>query len=91
MNLRPLGDRILVKVHRTENVSKGGIILTGAIKEKQKEGVVVSLGKKKEGDFSVREGDKVIFGIHAGSEVKTLSDDDQYLIMKEDELLAVIG
>jgi chaperonin GroES len=94
MQLRPLGDRVLVK--RTEEVTKtaGGIIIPDNNKEKPVQGEVVSTGPGKRNDdgsvckLDVKEGDKVIFGKYAGSEVKL--DGKEYLIMKEDDILGII-
>ena len=93
--IRPLGDRILVK--RTEAAEKtaGGILLPASAKEKPKEGKVIALGDGKQLDngerstFSLKKNDRVLFSAYAGTEVKF--DGDEYLIMREEDVLAVIG
>ncbi len=94
MNLRPLQDRILVKRVEQENTTKGGIIIPDSAKEKPAEGKVIAVGNGKMGDDGkriapdVKEGDRILFGKYAGSEVKI--DGEEYLIMREDDVLGVI-
>lgn len=94
MKLRPLHDRILVKRLEEEQVTKGGIIIPDSAKEKPIKGEVVAAGPGKVVDdgkqiaMSVKTGDKVIFNKYAGTEVKI--DGDELLIMREDDVLAVI-
>ena len=93
--VRPLGDRILVKRLEAEEVAKGGIIIPDSAKEKPQEGIVVALGegrKTKSGTripFEVKIGDRVMIEKYTGSEV-TLGD-DEYTIISEDGVLAIIG
>ena len=93
--IRPLGDRILVKRLEAEEKTAGGIVLPESAKEKPKEGKIVSLGDGKlldSGDrakFSVKKNDRVLFSSYAGTEVKF--EGDEYLIMREEDILAVIG
>jgi chaperonin GroES len=95
MKLVPLNDKIIVKRMEAEEKTKGGIVLPDAAKEKPKQGKVLSVGDGKllpngtRQAFMVREGDKVLFTSWAGSEVKI--DGQEYLILTEDDLLAVIG
>lgn len=95
MKIVPLNDKIIVKRMEAEEKSKGGILLPDSAKEKPKQGKVLSLGDGKllpngtRQQFMVREGDKVLFTSWAGSEVKV--DGEEYLIMTEDDLLAVVG
>jgi chaperonin GroES len=90
----PLGDRVLIKRVEAEAKTRGGIVLPDTAKEKPKEGVVVSTGKGKllEGgkraDLTVKAGNRVLFSSYAGTEVKI--EGEEYLIMSEDEILAVI-
>jgi chaperonin GroES len=96
MRLRPLGDRILVK--RTddeeEQKSPGGIIIPDTAKEKPQRGTVTAVGigalneKGERIPMEVKAGDKVLFGKYAGSDVKI--EADEYLILKENEILAII-
>ena len=94
MKIRPLHDRILVKRIESETVSKGGIIIPDTAKEKPIEGVVVAVGAGKALDdgslrpLAVKEGDRVLFGKYAGTEVKI--DGDEHLILREDDILGVV-
>jgi len=94
MKIRPLHDRIIVKRLDEKEVSKGGIIIPDTAKEKPIEGKVIAAGNGKvleDGKvrpLDVKEGDKVLFGKYSGTEVKI--DGEEHLIMREDEILAVI-
>jgi chaperonin GroES len=94
MNIRPLGDRILVKRIQEEEKTKGGIIIPDTAKEKPQEGRVVAVGKGKvteEGKLlspDVKAGDKILFGKYAGSEVKI--EGEEHLILREDDILGVL-
>lgn len=94
MRVRPLYDRILVQRMQEEERTKGGIIIPDTAKEKSVEGKVVAVGKGKlneKGDLvalEVKPGDRVMFGKYAGTEIQIEGED--YLIMREDDLLAVI-
>ncbi len=94
VEIRPLGDRILVKRTEEEEVVKGGIIIPDTAKEKPQRGEVVAVGlgrldeEGKRIPLDVRAGDSILFGKYAGNEV-TL-DDEEYLIMREDDVLAII-
>ena len=94
MQLRPLHDRILItRVEQVEQ-KKGAIIIPDSAKEKPSEGLVVSVGAGKRLDDGtviapdVKAGDHILFGKYSGSEVTV--DDTEYLILREDEILAVI-
>lgn len=94
MNLRPLHDRLLVeRVEEAEQV-RGGIIIPDSAKEKPQEGIVVAAGNGKRGEdgkiipLDVKAGDRILFGKYSGSEVTV--EGNEYLIMREDEVLAVI-
>lgn len=96
MNIRPLQDRIIVERVEGETKTAGGIIIPDTVsKEKPQEGKVVAAGKGKvtpEGKvlpLDVKEGDRVLFGKYAGSEIKV--DGKEYLIMREDDILGVVG
>jgi chaperonin GroES len=96
MNIRPLQDRIIVERVEEETTTAGGIIIPDTVsKEKPQEGKVVAAGKGKvtpEGKvlpLDVKEGDLVLFGKYAGSEIKV--DGVEYLIMREDDILGVVG
>ncbi|VEN73085.1 chaperone Hsp10, affects cell division [Candidatus Desulfarcum epimagneticum] len=94
MNLRPLHDRILVKRVEEETTTKGGIIIPDTAKEKPAEGVVTAVGNGKIGDdgkriaLEIKSGDRVLFGKYSGSDVKI--EGEEYLIMREDDVLGVI-
>lgn len=94
MNLRPLQDRILVKRVEQESTTKGGIIIPDSAKEKPAEGKVIAVGNGKMGDDGkritpdIKSGDRILFGKYAGTEVKI--EGEEYLIMREDDVLGVI-
>ncbi len=94
MKLRPLYDRILVKRVPEEEKTKGGIIIPDSAKEKPAEGIVVTVGNGKFDDsgnrvaLEIKEGDKVLFSKYGGTEVKIEGED--YLIMREDDVLGII-
>ena len=95
MKLKPLGDRVLVKRLEQEEVTKGGIIIPDSAKEKPMKGEVIAVGPGKVGDdgkrtkLAVEKGDKVLFNKYAGTEVKI--DGVEHLMMREDDILAVLG
>ncbi len=95
MNIRPLQDRIIVERVEEESKTAGGIIIPDTVsKEKPQEGKIIAVGKGKvtpEGKvlpLDVKEGDLVLFGKYAGSEIKI--DGVEYLIMREDDILGVV-
>jgi len=95
INVRPLSDRVLVKPIEEKEVKKGGIIIPDSAKEKPQEGEVVALGtgkldeSGKRIDFTVKKGDKVLISKYGGTEIKI--EGDSYLIMREDDILGIIG
>ena len=95
MEIKPLGDRIVVKPLEAENKSKGGIVLPDTAKEKPQEAKVVAVGKGKvleNGSVQapeVKVGDKVLFGKYSGNEITT-KDGEELLIMREEDILAII-
>ena len=95
VNVRPLADRVLVQPIEEQEVKKGGIIIPDTAKEKPQEGKVVALGtgkiddNGKKIDFTVKQGDKVLISKYGGTEIKI--DGDTYLIMREDDILGIIG
>jgi chaperonin GroES len=94
MKVKPLNDRVLVKRLEEMQVTKGGIYIPDTAKEKPVEGKVISVGPGKVNDqgnrvpLNVKEGDKILFGRYAGSEIKVEGED--YLMMREDDILAII-
>jgi chaperonin GroES len=94
VNLKPLGDRVLVEPVEEKETKKGGIIIPDTAKEKPTEGLVVALGTGKTDDngkkipFEVKKGDKVLISKYGGTEVKI--DGKTNLIMREDDILGII-
>ena len=95
VKVKPLGDRVLVQRVEAEGKTAGGILLPESAKEKPKEGLVISIGEGRTLDsgekstFSVKIGDRVLFTSYAGTDVKF--EGDEYMIMREDDILAIIG
>jgi chaperonin GroES len=95
MKLRPLQDRILVQRVEEETTTNGGIIIPDTAKEKPAEGKVVAVGKGKIGEdgkriaLDIKKGDRILFGKYSGTEVKVSGE--EYLIMREDDVLGIIG
>ncbi len=93
--LKPLGDRLVIEQVQTEEKTKSGIVLPDSAQEKPQEGKVVAVGNGRVTDngeriaLEVKEGDSVIFSKYAGTEVKYEGND--YLILRESDVLAVIG
>jgi chaperonin GroES len=94
MKIKPLNDRVLVKRMEEVQVTKGGILIPDTAKEKPIEGKVIAVGPGKMSDAGVRmalqlkEGDRVLFGKYAGTEIKT--EGEEYLMMREEDILAVL-
>ena len=94
MKARPLHDRVLLKRIEEKETVKGGIIIPDTAKEKPMEGEVISVGPGKDDGRRQavangwKAGDRVLFGKYAGSEIKI--DDEEYVIMREEEILAVL-
>ena len=95
MSMQPLGDRIVIKALEAEDKTKGGIVIPDTAKEKPQEGKVVAVGKGKTLDNGtvqtpeVKVNDKVLYGKYSGTEVTT-KDGEELLIMREDDILAII-
>jgi chaperonin GroES len=95
MQVKPLADRVLIKPLEADEQKKGGIIIPDTAKEKPQEGEVVEVGPGRMTDegkqvaMEVKKGDKVLYGKYSGTEVTV--DDVDYLIMRESDILAVIG
>ena len=95
VNVKPLGDRVLVQAIEEKEVKKGGIIIPDTAKEKPQEGKVVALGTGKVDDegkkvaFTVKVGDRVLISKYGGTEIKV--DGESYLIMREDDILGILG
>ncbi|MGE0084334.1 MAG: co-chaperone GroES [Desulfococcaceae bacterium] len=95
IRLKPLQDRILVQRMEEETKTKGGIIIPDTAKEKPAEGKVIAVGNGKISDkgervaLEIKEGDRILFGKYSGTEVKI--EGEEYLIMREDDVLGIIG
>ena len=94
LKFRPLHDRVVVRRIEAEAKSAGGIIIPDTAQEKPQEGEVIAVGDGKRNDdgeripLDVQAGDRVLFGKYSGSEIKV--DGEEYLIMREDEILGII-
>jgi chaperonin GroES len=95
IKVKPLGDRVLIQSIEENEVNKGGIIIPDTAKEKPQEGKVVAVGTGKLDDsgkkieFNVKVGDKVLISKYGGTEIKI--EGENYLIMREDDVLGIIG
>ena len=94
MKLKPLQDRILVQRIEEEKTTKGGIIIPDTAKEKPAEGKVAAVGSGKVGEdgkriaLEIKKGDRILFGKYSGTEVKI--EGEEYLILREDDVLGII-
>ena len=95
MNLRPLHDRVLVRRLEEQESKRGGIIIPDSAKEKPQQAEVVAVGNGKLLDdgqrveLDVKSGDRILFGKYSGSDIRI--EGEEYLILREDEILGVIG
>jgi chaperonin GroES len=95
MNVRPLHDRLLVRRIEEKETVKGGIIIPDTAKEKPQEGEVIAVGNGKVLEngtkvaMDVKAGDRVLFGKYSGTDIKI--DGQEFLILREDEVLAILG
>lgn len=95
MNIKPLGERVVLKVMESEEKTKSGIVLPDTAKEKPQMGEVLAVGTGKVLDngekvpLEVKVGDKVLFAKYAGTEVKL--DGEEYMVLKENDILAIIS
>jgi chaperonin GroES len=94
-NIRPVGDRVVVKPAAREEVTRSGIVIPDTAKEKPQEGTVIAIGSGRLLDngeravIDVREGDRVLYAKYGGTEFKL--DGEEYLVLKENDILAIIG
>lgn len=94
MQLRPLHDRVLVKRIEQEEIAAGGIVIPDSAKEKPQKAEVIAVGSGKllesgqRASMDVKPGDRILFGKYTGSDIKI--DGQEYLILREDEILAVL-
>jgi len=95
MNVKPLADRVIVRAAEADAMTKGGIILPDTAKEKPQQGEVVAVGTGKIADsgnlvkMSLKAGNKVLYGKYSGTEITV--DDEELLIMRESDILAVLS
>ncbi len=94
IKIQPLGDRLILKAVEAKEVKKSGIIIPDTAKEKPQEGLVVAVGKGKTTEdgkliqMEVKTGDTVLYGKYSGTEIKI--DDEEYLIMREEDVLGIV-
>jgi chaperonin GroES len=95
MNLKPLGDRVVIKPSPKEEVTKSGLVIPDTAKEKPQEGMVLAIGPGKLDEdgkrlpMDVKVGDKVLYAKYAGTEIKL--EGEEHLIVKESDILAIVG
>jgi chaperonin GroES len=95
MKVKPLGDRVLIKPSKELEKTKGGIVLPDTAKEKPQEGEVIAVGDGKKTDegktipLSVKVGNKVLYGKYSGTEITV--DGEEYLIVREEDIVAILG
>jgi len=95
MKIKPLNDRVIVKRVEKEQKTSGGIIIPDTAKEKPQEGEVVAVGPGKRDDdgkriaLGVKEGDRILFGKYAGTEIKI--DGEEHIFMREDDILGILN
>ena len=89
LKIQPLSDRVLVEPQEAETKTSSGLYIPDSAKEKPQQGKIIAVGKgKKDHDMTVKVGDTVLYGKYSGSELKLEGKD--YLIMREDDILAII-
>jgi chaperonin GroES len=93
MNIKPLGDRVVIKVKEEEETTKSGIVLPGTAKEKPQEGTIMAVGSGeivdgKKVELEVKVGDNVFYSKYAGTEVKV--NEEEYLILRQSDILAIV-
>ncbi len=95
LNIRPLGDKVIVKRVDAEEMTAGGIVLPDSAKEKPKRGIILAIGNGRllddgtRSEMQVKKNDEVIFTSYAGTEIKV--DGDEYMIMDESDILGIMG
>ncbi|MDD6228983.1 MAG: co-chaperone GroES [Bacteroidales bacterium] len=90
MNIKPLADRVLIEPTAAEETTLGGIIIPDSAKEKPLKGTVLAVGNgTKDEEMVLKEGDVVLFGKYAGTEIEL--DGKKYMIMRQSDVLAVVG
>lgn len=90
MSFKPINDRVVVKPAAADEKTKGGIIIPDTAKEKPQRGEVIAVGPGKDGNkMTVKKGDTILYGKYAGQELN--HDGEDYLIMREDDILVILG
>lgn len=95
LNIRPLGDKVILRRVDAEETTAGGIVLPDSAKEKPKRGVVLAVGSGRllddgtRSEMQIKKNDEVIFTSYAGTEIKV--DGDEYMIMDESDILGIVG
>ncbi len=95
LNIKPLGDKVILKRVEASDVTKGGIVLPDTAREKPKRGIVQAVGSGRllddgsRSEMQVKKNDEVVFTSYAGTEIKV--DGEEYLIMDESDILGVVG
>jgi chaperonin GroES len=87
MNIKPIGDRVLTKIKKSESKTKGGIIIPDTAQEKTQEGIIMAVGDDKE-NIKVKVSDHVLYDKYAGTSIKI--DGEEHLILKMADIIAVI-
>ena len=93
MNIKPLGDRVVIKKLEAESTTKSGIVLTGTAKEQPQEAEVMAVGPGaavdgKRVEMEVKVGDKILYSKYAGTDVKVSGE--EYIILRQDDILAIV-
>lgn len=93
MNIKPLGDRVVIKKLEAESTTKSGIVLTGTAKEQPQEAEVMAVGPGavvdgKRVEMEVKVGDKILYSKYAGTDVKVVGE--EYIILRQDDILAIV-
>ena len=93
MNIKPLGDRVVIKKLEAESTTKSGIVLTGTAKEQPQEDEVMAVGPGavvdgKRVEMEVKVGDKILYSKYAGTDVKVAGE--EYIILRQDDILAIV-
>ena len=93
MNIKPLGDRVVIKKLEAESTTKSGIVLTGTAKEQPQEAEVMAVGpgavvEGKRVEMEVKVGDKILYSKYAGTDVKVSGE--EYIILRQDDILAIV-
>jgi len=95
MKVKPLGDRVIIQPSQELEKTKGGILLPDTAKEKPQQGKIIAVGAGKKTDdgkivpMNVKEGDTVLYGKYSGTNITI--DGEEYLIVREDEIVAIVG